>query len=50
MNQSICEMARLRYCQKTNIRYCNADNTDVEKCPYLKEIGEIARFTKKNKK
>ena len=50
MSQSKCEMARLRYCQKSYFGYCNADNTDVEKCPYLKAIGEIARFTVENSK
>ena len=43
-------MARLRYCQKSYFGYCNADDTDVEKCPYLKAIGEIARFTVENSK
>ena len=40
-NQSKCEMAKLRYCQKSYLGYCNADDTDVERCPYLKAIGEI---------
>ena len=43
-NKSKCEMARLRYCQKTYFGYCNADDADVERCPYLKAIGEIARL------
>ena len=43
-------MARLRYCQKSYFGYCNVDDTDVEKCPYLKAIGEIARFTVENSK
>ena len=43
-NQSKCEMARLRYCQKSYFGYCNADDTDVNKCPYLKAIEEIARL------
>ena len=42
-NQSKCEMARLRYCQKSYFGYCNADDTDVERCPYLKAIEEITR-------
>ena len=50
MSESKCEMARLRYCQKSYFGYCNADDTDVEKCPYLKAIGEIARFTVENSK
>lgn len=47
-NQSKCEMARQRYCQKTYFGYCNADDTDVERCPYLKAIGEIARLVVEN--
>ena len=50
MSQSKCEMARLRYCQKTYFGYCNADDTDVEKCPYLKAIGEISRLSVENGK
>ena len=49
-NQSKCEMARLRYCQKSYFGYCNADDTDVERCPYLKAIEEIARLVVKNSK
>ena len=48
MSQSKCEMARLRYCQKTYFGYCSADDTDVEKCPYLKAIEEIARLAVEN--
>ena len=49
-NKSKCEMARLRYCQKTYFGYCNADDTDVERCPYLKAIGEIAKLAVENSK
>ena len=49
-NKSKCEMARLRYCQKTYFGYCNADDTDVERCPYLKAIEEIARLAVENSK
>ena len=49
-NQSKCEMARLRYCQKSYLEYCNADDTDVERCPYLKSIREIARLVVENSK
>ena len=49
-NQSKCEMARLRYCQKSYFGYCNADDTDVERCPYLKAIEEIARLAVENSK
>ena len=47
-NQSKCEMARLRYCRKSYFGYCNADDTDVDKCPYLKAIKEIARKAVEN--
>lgn len=48
MSQSKCEMAKLRYCQKSDFGYCNADDTDVDKCPYLKAIEEIARLVVEN--
>ena len=44
MSQSKCEMARQKYCRKSSFGYCNADDADVEKCPYLKAIGEITRL------
>ena len=50
MSQSKCEMARLRYCQKSSFGYCNADDTDVDKCPYLKAIEEIAKLAVDNSK
>ena len=43
-NKSKCEMARLRYCQKTYFGYCNADDKEIERCPYLKAIEEIAKL------
>ena len=49
-NKSKCEMARLRYCQKSYFGYCNADDTDADKCPYLQAIGEIARLAVENSK
>ena len=50
MSQSTCEMARLKYCQKSYFGYCNANDTDVERCPYLKAIEEIARLSVENMK
>lgn len=47
-SQSKCEMARLRYCQKIYFGYCNADDADVERCPYLKAIEEIAKLAVEN--
>ena len=47
---SKCEMARQRYCRKSYFGYCNADDTDVDKCPYLKAIEEIARLAVENSK
>ena len=49
-NQSKCEMARQKYCQKSSFGYCNADDTDVERCPYLEAIEVIARFAVENSK
>lgn len=47
---SKCEMARQRYCRKSSMGYCNAEDKDVERCPYLKAIGEIARLAVGNGK
>ena len=49
-NQSKCEMARQKYCRKSSFGYCNADDTDVEKCPYLEAIEEITRLVVENSK
>ena len=50
MAESKCEMARLRYCRKSSMGYCNAEDRDLETCPYLKAIGEIARLAVENGK
>ena len=50
MSERKCEMARLRYCQKSYFGCCNANDTDVDKCPYLKVIEEIARLALENSK
>ena len=50
MSQSKCEMARQKYCRKSYFGYCDADDTDVERCPYLKAIEEIARLAVENSK
>ena len=50
MRESKCEMARLKYCQKSSFGYCNAEDTDVEKCPYLKAIEEITKLSVENSK
>lgn len=50
MSTSKCEMARLRYCRKSSMGYCDAEDRDLETCPYLKAIGEIARLAVENGK
>ena len=50
MSESKCEMARLRYCRKSSMGYCNAEDRDVERCPYLLAISEIARLVVENSK
>lgn len=45
--QSKCEMARQRYCRKSSFGYCNAEDRDIETCPYLKAIEEIAKLAVK---
>lgn len=49
-NQSKCEMARQKYCRKSSFGYCNADDTDVERCPYLKAIDEFTMLAVENSK
>ena len=44
MSTSKCEMARHELCRKSEFGYCIADDKDLENCPYLKAIGEIARL------
>ena len=48
MSESKCEMARLKYCIKSSIEYCCAEDKDIEICPYLKAVGEIARLSVEN--
>ena len=50
MSESKCEMARLRYCQKSYFGCCNANDPDVDKCPYLKAIEEISLLAVENSK
>ena len=40
-NKSKCEMARLRYCQKSYFGYCNADDTDVEDVRIWKQLKRL---------
>ena len=42
---SKCEMARQKLCRKSSFGHCTAENKDLETCPYLKAIGEIARLS-----
>ena len=48
MLESKCEMARLRYCSKGCLDYCYANEKDLEQCPYLRAIGEIAKLSIEN--
>lgn len=48
MLESKCEMARLRYCSKGCFDYCCANEKDLEQCPYLRVIGEIAKLSIEN--
>ena len=50
MGETKCEMARLKYCRKSSFGYCRAENRDLEICPYLKAINEIARLSAENMK
>lgn len=48
MNEIKCEMAKQKYCRKSTLGYCNAGDKDLETCPYLKAINEIARLSVEN--
>ena len=50
MLESKCEMARLRYCSKGCFDYCCANKKDLEQCPYLRAIREIAKLSIEKKK
>lgn len=41
-------MARHKLCRKSSFGYCCAEDRDLEICPYLKAIGEIARLSVEN--
>ena len=41
---SKCEMARQKLCRKSSFGNCIAEDKDLENCPYLKAIEEIARL------
>ena len=43
-NLNKCKMADRSYCRKSSFGYCAANDIELEKCPYLKAIGEIARL------
>ena len=47
---SKCEMARHRLCRKSEFGYCMAEDRDLETCPYLKAVEEIARLAMENMK
>ena len=44
LSVSKCEMARTKLCRKSSFGHCAADNIDLEICPYLKAIEEVARM------
>lgn len=43
-NKSKCLMAQHKYCRKSYLGYCAAEDRDLEFCPYLQAIEEIARM------
>lgn len=47
---SKCEMAVLKYCRKSYLGFCNAEDEDVNRCPYSKAVEEIARLEIENLK
>lgn len=44
LTKSKCEMARAKLCRKSSFGYCTAEDRDLETCPYLKAVEEIARL------
>ena len=47
-NYPKCEMARLNYCKKSQSGHCIADEKEINNCPYLSAIREIARLAIEN--
>lgn len=43
-NPSKCNMAYHKYCNKSSFGCCEANESELEKCPYLQAISEIARL------
>ena len=43
-------MAALKYCRKSYLGFCNAEDEDVNRCPYLRAIEEIVKLSIENKK
>ena len=41
-------MARKKYCRVSSFGYCAAGDSELENCPYLQAIGEIARLSLEN--
>ena len=50
IREGVNEKEQVKYIITNPIGYCNADNTDIERCPYLKAIEEIARLAVENSK
>lgn len=47
---SKCEMARLKYCRKSYLGFCNAEEEDINRCPYAIAVEEIAKLAIENVK
>lgn len=43
-----CEMARHKYCNQACFGECMAEDRELDRCPYLQAIGEIARLSVEN--
>lgn len=42
---SNCKMAELRFCRKILFGCCNAEDYELEICPYLKAMEEIEKLS-----
>lgn len=45
---SNCKMAELRFCRKILFGYCNAEDYELEICPYLKVMEEIEKLSRES--
>lgn len=48
MDRNVCNMAKLKYCRKSIFGFCNADEKELDICPYRIEILKSVNKEKEN--